>query len=778
VEDMKALKRQLSGAGKLDRLSIFSQMIQLQCKERDPDFITTYEKAIAIFRDYLEFDPNPVEAIRIDLCRIFYNAFQAIRYFAGGTFFTTIYSEFVQYEKFISDLDFQALIYADLSFLWWQQSNMEKAISYALKSVSALDKSGNQNILPGRYSNLGFIYECQGDFLKAEKCYQKGMNFGLKVNSDRVCCLAYMGFGRLNMLKGNSERAMHYLLEALKYAGDEYSEDYLTICSSLGITLGKLGKFEHALEYFSKLISEDTKASNPEMYFSTLMNTANCYRNMDELDKSESNLLEVIEFGKTHGNLQAVSGALINLGHLETKRENWEKAIGYYSQSKSNSELTGNKHQDILSNIGMGTVWSVTKEYDKAIDALNNAISAALAMNMRSELKEAYFQLSKLYEAIGQFQKALDCHKKYKIYDIEILDEKYNLDLKNLKEDYQRKDQKQGNERFYHTQSLISKELALLVKTPFIGTSKAIQDMVNVAFVAAKQDSAPVLITGESGTGKEIIARIIHYAGKRKNHPFVSVNSSAFSNTLIESAFFGSEKGSFTGSAEKKLGYFESVQNGTLFLDEVGNMPLSMQSKLLRVVEDHVIHRVGSTKDIALNFRLISATNSDLHRLSQQNEFRFDLLNRINTLVIHIPPLRERMGDIPLLIDYFIDLYSEQQGITKPIFTKETLEFLINYNYPGNVRELRNIIQRSILLCSKPVVEPDDIIFSAGKSVHEGDGSAEILAFPESCSLSLANWERKLIRTAMQQSGNVQAKAAKLLGISPYSLNRKLKNMN
>jgi DNA-binding NtrC family response regulator len=207
-------------------------------------------------------------------------------------------------------------------------------------------------------------------------------------------------------------------------------------------------------------------------------------------------------------------------------------------------------------------------------------------------------------------------------------------------------------------------------------------------------------------------------------------------------------------------------------------MPLSMQSKLLRVVEDHVIHRVGSTKDIALNFRLISATNSDLHRLSQQNEFRFDLLNRINTLVIHIPPLRERMGDIPLLIDYFIDLYSEQQGITKPIFTKETLEFLINYNYPGNVRELRNIIQRSILLCSKPVVEPDDIIFSAGKSVHEGDGSAEILAFPESCSLSLANWERKLIRTAMQQSGNVQAKAAKLLGISPYSLNRKLKNMN
>jgi transcriptional regulator with PAS, ATPase and Fis domain len=295
------------------------------------------------------------------------------------------------------------------------------------------------------------------------------------------------------------------------------------------------------------------------------------------------------------------------------------------------------------------------------------------------------------------------------------------------------------------------------------------KEAINIAMIAAETDSAPVLITGESGTGKEIFARIIHFAGKRKKQPFLSVNSVAFAGTLIESAFFGSEKGAFTGADQRKKGYFEAAEQGTLFLDEIGDMPLSMQAKMLRVIEERVIHRVGGTKDIALAFRLISATNKNLYQLSEENEFRFDLLNRINTLEIHLPPLRERKDDIPFLIDYFIACFNQQT--TKRILTKDALELLMNYDYPGNVRELKNILQRTILLSDKPLITPEDIVFPANKP--ESIPSLQ----PEYSSLNLAQCEKKIIGKAMEQCGNVQAKAAKLLGISPFALSRRLKKL-
>jgi transcriptional regulator with PAS, ATPase and Fis domain len=765
------LLRKLEKAGKFDKLPILREIIEQQNRNKDKKVLQTYETALEIFKDYLDFDPQPTQAVCNNLTRIFNSIIKAIRYFGGPAWFSRIYNEFCLYEHYFNGDDPLADIFADLSYLFWLQKDLKKSLRYGLQSLEILQKSGNQDILPGRYTNVGFIYEEMRDFATAEKYYEEGMNFGLLTNSDSMVSLAYCGNGRLQLKMSNFKAAINYFLEALKYIPDEESENYIAVCSNLGTAYGRLKDYEESLRYFTRFINNKTKSRFPEMYYSLLLNAANCYEFLGDYDQSETYLKEIIEYAEQEKNPELMAGALINLGRLENNKEHWEAAQEYLQESKKYSKMTGNRLQNALSDSSLGVAYTGAGNFDKALISLNSCLKTVKELNMKLEIKKCYDKLALVYEKLGDFRQALENYKLFHHYESKIKDEQFDLDLKNLRKTYQKKAQIKERTNFFPSYSFISRELANLVKTPLIGTSKSLQEVVNKAMIAAENDSAAVLLTGESGTGKEIIARIIHFAGYRKKSPFITVNSVAFAGSLIESAFFGSEKGAFTGATDLKTGYFEAVQNGTLFLDEIGDMPLEMQAKLLRVLEEQIIHRIGSTKDIILNFRLISATNKNLYRMSEENSFRFDLLNRINTLEIFIPPLRERKEDIPLLVDYFVSLFTRQSDISKPILTKSTLELLIDYEYPGNVRELKNIIQRTILLNNKAVLEPADIIFPSNETATS---ESKHIAFP---SLNLAETERILINSAMQKAGNVQVQAAKLLGISPYALNRKLKKM-
>ncbi|ACF44032.1 sigma-54-dependent transcriptional regulator [Pelodictyon phaeoclathratiforme] len=311
--------------------------------------------------------------------------------------------------------------------------------------------------------------------------------------------------------------------------------------------------------------------------------------------------------------------------------------------------------------------------------------------------------------------------------------------------------------------SLITSDIASKIGRHCIGKSKQIIEIYELAKTASEYSDINVLITGESGTGKEIFAKLIHYMSKQKDNYFGAINCSAISDALIESEFFGHKKGAFTGAISDKKGLFEICNEGTLFLDEIADMPLNLQSKILRAIEEKTITRVGDTKQIQTKFRLIAATNCDLQKMVDEKKFRLDLLHRLNTLHIHIPPLRERIEDIgPLFID-FTKEFSEK--INKPIESigDDVFVALEKYSFPGNIRELRNLAERAIIL-------------SKGNSL-------QICDFPLPVVNKISNTtdsntkidEEDAIHKTLEECEYNQVMAAEILGISRYALIRRMR---
>jgi two-component system NtrC family response regulator len=288
---------------------------------------------------------------------------------------------------------------------------------------------------------------------------------------------------------------------------------------------------------------------------------------------------------------------------------------------------------------------------------------------------------------------------------------------------------------------------------------------------------ASVLITGPSGTGKELIAKAIHYESPRKNRPFVSVNCGALTETLLESELFGHEKGAFTGAVALKKGRFELADGGTLFLDEVGEMPPSLQVKLLRVLQEMEFERVGGTRSLRVDVRVLSASNRNLKETVAEGSFREDLFYRLNVIHIEVPPLRERPEDIRLLVNHFIDKYRRTSGEEKIELSPEVWKSFYAYRWPGNVRELENVIERAVVLNSEGVINQRDLPAEFSEENMELDVDRFI---PSDVPLqeTLEKIEEQLIRRALKQSGDVQSHAAERLGITKSLTLHKMKKYN
>ena len=301
---------------------------------------------------------------------------------------------------------------------------------------------------------------------------------------------------------------------------------------------------------------------------------------------------------------------------------------------------------------------------------------------------------------------------------------------------------------------------------------RAVYDMI----VRVAPTRTTVLITGESGTGKELVAKAIHENSDRKGRPFVPVNCGAIPESLIESELFGHVKGSFTGAAGDKKGLFEMADGGTVFLDEIGELPMSMQVKLLRVLQERSVKPVGAVTEKSIDIRVVAATNRDLKEMVDANEFREDLYYRLNVIQIQIPALRERRGDLPLLIQHFLQKFTEDLGKEIRGVERSAMDLLLSYPYDGNVRELENIIERAVTL------EPGDMVTTESLPVHMQSGTnllqwAGDLEIPEDgldLDAIVESLERNLITKALRRSGGVRKSAAKLLGISFRSMRYRL----
>ena len=285
----------------------------------------------------------------------------------------------------------------------------------------------------------------------------------------------------------------------------------------------------------------------------------------------------------------------------------------------------------------------------------------------------------------------------------------------------------------------------------------------------AASSKASVLITGESGTGKELVAKAIHRNSPRGKEPFITINCGGVPDQLLESELFGYKKGSFTGAVTDKMGLFEAADKGTIFLDEIGDLPLPLQVKLLRVAQERSFKPVGGTKEISVDVRIISATNIDLEEKVIKGEFREDLFYRLNVIQIKIPPLRERKMDIPFLAQYFLEKYSQESGKEIRNISSYALKVLVDYTFPGNVRELENIVERSVALETSNIILPESLTLSRFKKEQKKNGVAEADIPPEGINLEeeVGKLEKRLLLKALQRTNGEMKKAAKLLNI-PY----------
>ena len=305
-----------------------------------------------------------------------------------------------------------------------------------------------------------------------------------------------------------------------------------------------------------------------------------------------------------------------------------------------------------------------------------------------------------------------------------------------------------------------------------VGGTKAMQEVMRIVEMAAPS-SASVLITGETGSGKEIVARTIHRLSPRAGGPFVAINCSAIPETLMESEIFGHERGAFTGAAERRIGCFELSDSGTLLLDEIGEMPAPTQAKLLRVLEDRKVRRLGSKTETPVDVRVVAATNKDPEQAVGSGQLRQDLYFRLNVFHIHLPPLRDHKEDIPLLVEHILRDVNAKHGRHVRGIGAEVMDIFMGHTWPGNIRELRNALERATIMCEKELITRACLPSEFGKMAAKGPSDLSTIKFPVGTTVDAM--ERELILQTLGATGNNKTRAAELLGISLKTLHNKLK---
>jgi two-component system response regulator AtoC len=320
-------------------------------------------------------------------------------------------------------------------------------------------------------------------------------------------------------------------------------------------------------------------------------------------------------------------------------------------------------------------------------------------------------------------------------------------------------------------------EISTLVQTErIVGNSPAMQEVYKTIGKVAKAD-ATVLITGESGTGKELVAEALHFNSNRRSGPMVKVSCAALPETLLEAELFGHEKGSFTGAMTQRRGRFEMADKGTIFLDEIGEMTVPTQTKLLRVLQERKIERIGSSVPIKVDIRIIVATNKDLQKQVEQSKFRDDLYYRLNVINIHMPPLRDRKEDIPSLVEHFLAKHRYSATAQPAAISEEAIRRLMEYNWPGNVRELENVIERAVVLSRGQIITSRELPFGdheAGEG-EDGEPGDDVKADSSFFKKSVAQFEKDLIMKALRDANGNRSKAAEMLGIYRRLLYAKIK---
>jgi transcriptional regulator with PAS, ATPase and Fis domain len=763
-------QKELQTASKLEKFDILVEIMQLCLEGRDQRIFSFYEKFMTAWHEYLAYDKYPDKKLKKQLTLAMKILFKYIQKLSNSTYFKKYYPYFQENSDYLENDINLAELYQTFGYLYWLQQDTKKAIIYLQRSLEVINGCDNIQAIPARYTNLGYLYEYSGDYETAEKIYRRGMEFARINNNMEALRLAYAALGRLHMSRHNYPKAIEFFkATASLYEADLQNMNYLTVLCNLATSYAQNKQPQKAIREFQKVLTDELKKQNPEFYFSTLANLSINLINLEKYEQAETALTDAFSFAQKNGAVEMKFGCYINRGLLYSRRQKLEAAAASYKKAAQIAEKTDNQKQQTVAYRSLADIYQKEQDFKQAIKYLEKTRNLASQQKNLKVLTAVCKALAKCYEAEGDLAQAY----------------KYLNEHLQSKQDYEEVQQKQAVELnsediistgrshrilFKKSVSFIPDEMASKIGGALIGSSNKMQKVVQEAYLASTNSKSSVLLCGESGTGKELIANLIHFSSNRHKGPFITVNSATFNSSVVQSALFGHTKGAFTGASNKRVGYFEAANKGTIFLDEISQMPLDIQAQLLRVLEQKSVKPLGTHKKIKVDFRLISASNQDIFKLVKQDKMRLDFVNRINTLSIKIPPLRQRREDIPLLIDHFLDEISNRLQNKRPEISRRAVNLLCEYDYPGNIRQLINMLEKLILFCKDNSIEEEDVLLLEPETRKQNIDLKRV-------NFNLWENEKKLILAAMKKSNNVKTEAAKLLGISPFALRRRLKKI-
>jgi transcriptional regulator with PAS, ATPase and Fis domain/Flp pilus assembly protein TadD len=675
-----------------------------------------------------------------------------------------------------------------------QRDECKKHLQRAMEDFS---KAGNVRSVYLVRGNLANFYFSQGELSKAMELKQECMDY-YRETGDKAQLARELGSAAVYQYQmKNLDKAIEYALDALGIK--EELNDVLGIANvwvNLGVFYKEFGDDDSALRYYLKALNVFEDYGDRHSISLCLNNISNIYLAAEDTAKALEYLLRAVACRQEAGEVAGITNFYFNIasihgrdnGDLRKALEYYDLAIQTASQCKEELELCQARLQKAVVLAKLGTP-------EEALSLLNGTVENILSHSWEKLYPDLHKAEADVYEALSRYREACASLKKY----AELVERQQNEDAKTriaeMKEKYESEKKEREAEiyRLKNTELLeknrlieeqrnmlqetldklyqseirydfVSEELTRNIGTTLIGSSQTIRSITKMIAMVAKSERTNVLITGETGTGKEIVARSIHRCSRRGKQHFYAVNCSAVPDNLFESQFFGHEKDAFTGANAAKVGWFEIASNSTLFLDEIGSLSFDQQAKLLRALEERSIVRVGSHREIPIDLRIISATNVNLSQKVEAEEFRRDLYHRLAIFVINIPPLREHKEDIPLLLKHFVCLAT--QAVNKKItrVDRDVIAFLSDYDFPGNVRELRNMVERAVLVADSSILRREHFLIPLeAKDIPSPAGIIPLDAM-----------ERDMIIKALQATGYNRTQAAKLLGVERKAVERKI----
>jgi transcriptional regulator with PAS, ATPase and Fis domain len=642
---------------------------------------------------------------------------------------------------------------------------------------------------------------------RAKPCLELAEEYAKASQDVELLATALSTFGSYFLDTKDDKAASDYLLKAVSLI--KKLPPSLTTVS----VVTRAASLFHAHQDYDKVIlylgtalklSQEAKLIVSEL--NIIGNMVSAYIQISKFNLAEELAIRGIQICNDYHQPNKLLQLTFNLANLKTNQNKTDEAISIYGQCLAMADSLQNTNPMLLLDIynNYAICYGKKQEPDKALEYLNKSLEIANSINNPEQVLQVNLNKALALTNLGQYDEAklilleiISFYRKHKNYDVLLSAQRILALLYEKQRDYKNcveifKDIDKNNSEYVNkimrdrTESVLNQIKELSTSNDnfkssqnnqtglwhkqhsheFIGTSEASRKVLNSALLAAQHPNTNVFIMGESGTGKEIIANLIHYNSLRRDFPFVPVNTSAINASLVESELFGHLKGSFTGALNDTKGFFMQAHKGTLFLDEITEMPIEFQAKLLRALESRKVTPVGSSSEIAFDSRIVSSSNRNIYDLMQQNQFRLDLFHRINPIEIYIPPLRNRTEDIEVLVHHFIDIFTIETKKAKPQVTQSFIKALQQYPFPGNIRELRNIIERLFIMSSSHFWDADVLsLINLGQNNY---GTPLVRLYGK-----LTN-EDDVITKALIQAGGKQKDAAKLLNMSESTLTRRI----